>query len=115
MKPFAHNTALTNSQRTFNYRLSRARIVVENAFGRLKARWRRLLKRNDMNLLNVPMVVTACCILHNVCEIHGERFNDQWLDNPCELCQPPTANHRDDTALDAPKDMKNALVYHFSS
>ena len=115
MKPFAHNTALTNSQRTFNYRLSRARIVVENAFGRLKARWRRLLKRNDMNLLNVPMVVTACCILHNVCEIHGERFNDQWLDNPSELCQPPTANHRDDTALDAPKDMRNALVYHFSS
>ena len=29
MKPFAHNTALTAAQRTYNYHLSRARIVVK--------------------------------------------------------------------------------------
>ena len=66
MKPFAHNTQLTSSEKIFNYKLSRARIAVENAFGRLKARWRRLLKHNDMNLSNIPTVVAACCILHNV-------------------------------------------------
>ena len=32
MKPFAHNTSLTAQQKCFNYWLSRARIVVENAF-----------------------------------------------------------------------------------
>ena len=37
MKPFAENTALSGEKKHFNYRLSKARIVVENAFGRLKA------------------------------------------------------------------------------
>ena len=48
MKPFSGVSSLTPQQKHFNYRLSRARIVVENAFGRLKVRWRRLMKRNDM-------------------------------------------------------------------
>lgn len=113
MKPFAHNTQLTSSEKIFNYKLSRARIVVENAFGRLKARWRRLLKRNDMNLSNIPTVVAACCILHNVCEVHGERFNDQWLESLSELPQPPTTSHRD-AGTDAPKEIRNTLAHHFA-
>ena len=79
LKPFPHNSSLSDNQTTFNYRLSRARIVAENAFGHLKARWRRLTKRNDMNVENVPHIVDACCILHNVCEIHGDTFNEAWI------------------------------------
>ena len=45
MKPFPDNQHMTEERKNFNYRLSRARIVVENAFGRLKARWRRLMKK----------------------------------------------------------------------
>ena len=67
MKSFAHNSNHTRSQQSFNYHLSRACILVENAFDRLKARWRRLMKRNDMNIDNIPCVVTVCCILHNMC------------------------------------------------
>ena len=73
LKPFASNISLTSKQNNFNYHLSRARIVSENAFGRLKARWRRLIKQNEMNVTNVPNVVVACCILHNMCEIHAWR------------------------------------------
>ena len=45
---------------------------MENAFGRLKARWRRLMKKNEMRIVNVPTVIAACCVLHNVCQIHGD-------------------------------------------
>ena len=79
LKSFASNISFTSKQKNFNYRLSRARIVSENAFGRLKARWRRLIKQNEMNVTNVPNVVVACCILHNMCEIHGEEFDNDWL------------------------------------
>ena len=80
MKPFPHNGVLTTEQKTFNYRLCRARIVVENAYGCLKARWRRLMKRNDMHVRNIPNVVAAACILHNMCEVHGDAINDAWLE-----------------------------------
>ena len=35
MKPYVENASITPEQRNFNYRLSRAKMVVENAFGRL--------------------------------------------------------------------------------
>ena len=76
MKPFPHNTELITQQRNYNYRVCRARIVTEIAFDRRKARWRRLLKRNDMNINNIPHVITAACVLHNICEINREHFND---------------------------------------
>jgi len=76
MKPFAHNTDLSEQQRNYNYRICKARIVTEIAFGRLKARWRWLLKRNEMLVENIPNVITAACVLHNICEIHHDHFND---------------------------------------
>ena len=69
MKPF--NTI----PEVFQLSLSSSRIVVENAFGRLKARWRKLCKRNDMDIDNVPNVIAACCILHNICEKNGDAFH----------------------------------------
>lgn len=38
MKPYQHHTA-SGGEQVFNYRLSRARRVVENAFGILTTRW----------------------------------------------------------------------------
>ena len=78
MKPFS-DTGLTPKQRKFNYQLSRSRVVVENAFGRLKGRWRTLMKRNDNDIKYVPTLVVACCILHNICEMHGDQCEDDWL------------------------------------
>ena len=68
MKAFADNGRLTRQQKTFNYRLCRTRVVVEHTYGRLKGRWRCLLKQLDIDVSNVPDLVAACCTLHNICE-----------------------------------------------
>ena len=81
MKPFPDCDRLTQEQRNFNYRLSKARVVVENAYGRLKGRWRVLMKKIDVRLEDVSDIVAACCVLHNICEAHGETFDDELLDN----------------------------------
>jgi hypothetical protein len=58
LRPFrGHN--LTQKQRIFNYRLSRARRVVENTFGITAHVWRILLKRMEVS------VNLACCTMHN--------------------------------------------------
>lgn len=80
MKAFPDNGRLSQQQKHFNYRLSRARVVVEHSYGRLKGRWRCLLKRLDIATCDVPQVIAACCVLHNVCEIHGDAFNEQWME-----------------------------------
>lgn len=116
MKPFTHGTVLTTEQKTFNYRLCRARIVIENAYGRLKARWRRVMKRNDMNIANIPTVITAACILHNICEVHGDTFNDSWLREirDSSLPQPSSSNARDGNST-RPNQIRDALCYYFSN
>ena len=40
MKAFPNNGRLSQEQKKFNYSLSKARVVVEHSYGRLKGRWR---------------------------------------------------------------------------
>lgn len=79
MKPYLENASTTPRQHHFNYRLSRARMVVENAFGRLKGRWRCLLKRIDVKVSNVPNIVASCVVLHNICEMYGDDCLHEWV------------------------------------
>uniref|UniRef100_A0A8C3PC42 Putative nuclease HARBI1 n=1 Tax=Chrysemys picta bellii TaxID=8478 RepID=A0A8C3PC42_CHRPI len=55
MKPYGGS--LDRSQELFNYRLSKCRMVVECAFGRLKGRWRTLLTRSDLSQTNIPIYI----------------------------------------------------------
>ena len=120
MKPFANSGTLTHDQQHFNYRLSHARIVVENAFGRLKARWRRLSKKNDMSIEHIPTIICACCILHNICEIHGESFDEEWLqllDNDDDLTAfnlqlPPCAAP---SHIGTPNQVHDTFVQYFAT
>lgn len=64
MKPFS-TRGLTMMQRIHNYRLSRARRVIENVFGIMSARFRVLRKPISLNADKTKKVVLACCVLHN--------------------------------------------------
>ncbi|XP_049910143.1 uncharacterized protein LOC126396249 [Epinephelus moara] len=75
IKPYPENQHTTLAQLTFNNHLSRARMTVERAFGRLKGRWRCLMKRYDCNIKNINTVISACCMLHNFCEDNSEDYD----------------------------------------
>lgn len=32
------------------------------------------------DVCDAPQVVAACCVLHNICEIHGDNFDEQWME-----------------------------------
>lgn len=67
MKPYPEGLGCTNTQLNFNRHLSSKRVVIEQAFGLLKARWRCLYKVMEDNLSNISDTIVACCVLHNIC------------------------------------------------
>ena len=80
MRPFTDWGNLTNEEVAFNTAHTKTRVVVENAFGRLKGRYRSLGKRLDQSVQNATITVTACCVLHNYCEVMKQEFNEEWLE-----------------------------------
>ena len=79
MKRFPDDGQLSEQEVCFNYHLSKARMVVEAAFGRLKGRFRCLLRRSDTSLKYLPAKIAACCVLHNICELRNDVFNNEWM------------------------------------
>lgn len=65
LKPYSHRQ-LSHREQIFNYRLSRARRVVENAFGIIASRFRVLRGEIQMNVDDATNVVLAICVLHNI-------------------------------------------------
>ena len=74
MKPYG-NSDLTRKQSYFNYRLSRARMVTECAYGQLKGRWRVLLRKCESSRDAVRLATLTCIVLHNVCIDHGDSIS----------------------------------------
>ena len=80
MKAYPETGNLSRQQRHFNYRQSRARMVVENVFGRLKGRWRCLLKRMDYyEIQHSVNAIASCVVLQNLCEIEGDNCDPDWI------------------------------------
>ena len=64
MKPFP-GKGLHEHQRVYNYRLSRARRTIENAFGILSVKWRIFRKPIKANVDLVDKITMASVCLHN--------------------------------------------------
>ncbi|KAM0730299.1 Protein ALP1-like [Formica fusca] len=95
MRPYPGRN-ITPEKRIFNYRLSRARRVVENAFGIMAARWRIYHKPMNTSLATTEAIVQATICLHNFmmtrdhyCDAnfadrtnrHGTEVTNVWRDN----------------------------------
>lgn len=83
LKPFAQKH-LNHDRRIFNYRLSRARRVVENVFGIMASRFRIFHVAINMKLENIDAVVMACCVLHNFLRKKEGQLNNQPNDSDME-------------------------------
>ncbi|XP_008181675.1 uncharacterized protein LOC103309008 [Acyrthosiphon pisum] len=64
MKPFRQAQLTSVNRKIFNYRLSRARRIIENAFGILVARFRIFHTAINLKPEHIDSVVMACCVLH---------------------------------------------------
>lgn len=64
LKPFVFKSR-SIAERVFNYRLSRARRIIENVFAILSARFRVLRRSVELSEQKVTQIVCALCVLHN--------------------------------------------------
>ena len=107
---------MTNERCIFNYRLSRARTVVEIAFGILANQWRIFHRHIHLNPNNVTTVVKATVLLHNILTMpadkvytevidRGKIFDDTFQDLANVGSQPATAAN----------DVRNYFTEYFNS
>ena len=113
MKPYQETANMTRGPKLYNYCQSRARMVVENAFGRLKGHWRCLLKRLDFNLENVSHVVAPCVVLHNTCEMYGDTCLAEWTDHTAP--DPPISDNVSIIQEDDGANVCNAIMKFLST
>ena len=72
------NGGKNQAEDLFGFPLYSARMVVECALGRLKARFSCLRTEMDINLKELPNIINSCFVLNNFCEerkgpINGKR------------------------------------------
>ena len=67
MKKFSEG-GRNEREKFFSYKLSGTRILIENAFGRLKARFKFLQHAMDVKLDTLPQVIYSYFVLRNYCE-----------------------------------------------
>ncbi|XP_030008156.1 protein ALP1-like [Sphaeramia orbicularis] len=90
------NGGSTPQEQYFGLCLCRARMVIECAFGRLKARFASLRRPMDINIRDLPHVIYACFVLHNYCEVNKETLDEHSVSGAihCDKdCQPPTQSN----------------------
>jgi hypothetical protein len=84
MKPFSQRE-MSTEEAVFNYRLSRARRIVENGFGILVHRWRCLLTTLQQQPETCQLIVKACLCMHNLMRVRYASLQNLDLDREDEM------------------------------
>ncbi|XP_066596915.1 uncharacterized protein [Prorops nasuta] len=66
MVPYRDNGHLTNAQKQFNKKLSSCRVVIENAFGNVKQRFKQVYHCKLRDIVRMVKIIHVCFLLHNV-------------------------------------------------
>ncbi|XP_072152449.1 putative nuclease HARBI1 [Bemisia tabaci] len=105
---FKDDGHMTAQKVQFNTRLSKVRVVIENAFGRLKGIFRRMKNLEITNLNYFKYYTMAACILHNI--VLEERFNLGDLDFEPDIDENDDDDDDDDDEDDDDDDDDNVEV-----
>lgn len=79
--PYRDNGHLTRRQRIFNQKLSSCRVIIENAFGCLKQRFRQLYHFKLRDIVRMVRVIHACCVLHNMANMEDLQLFERYVDD----------------------------------
>ncbi|KYQ60108.1 hypothetical protein ALC60_00848 [Trachymyrmex zeteki] len=96
----------------YNQVHSKTRVKIENCFGLLKGRWRRLKYITVYKIEKASNIIMACCALHNFCLINddfAEALVDVDIDKVNGL-QIPSRNDNRNIAVEK----RNTIIIQFS-
>ncbi|KAK5814092.1 hypothetical protein PVK06_029544 [Gossypium arboreum] len=109
--PYAHQN-LTWTQHAFNEKIEEIEKMGKEAFARLKGRWSCLQKRADVKLQELPAVLGACCVLHNICELRNEEMEPELKIEISDDEVVPENNLRSMVAVQARDYIAHNLLHH---
>ena len=102
----------------FSYRLSNARIIIENSIARLKRRFGCLKRVMDIDINLLPQVIMSCSILHNYCECKKKSTPEHNIKSALQHdknIQPPISNlsYKTSVSEKEAKEIRNTLTFYF--
>ncbi|XP_010262020.1 PREDICTED: putative nuclease HARBI1 [Nelumbo nucifera] len=109
--PYTHQH-LTWTQHAFNEKIGEIQCVAKEAFTRLKGRWSCLQKRTEVKLQDLPVVLGACCVLHNICEMRNEVMGPDLRFELIDDEMVPESRLRSVSSMQARDNIAHNLLHH---
>ena len=123
---------LTTEKKIFNYRLSRARRVVENAFGILSNRFRIFMTPITLSPEKVEIITLTCCILHNYLRSKSQVYTPaesmdredpvshqvilgEWRQEVCSSGMQPLGKQGSNNYSASAKEIRDSLCTYYNS
>jgi hypothetical protein len=103
---------LTWTQHAFNEKIGEVQRIAKDSFARLKGRWSCLQKRTEVKLQDLPVVLGACCVLHNICEMRNEEIDPELMIELMDDEMVPEIGLRSSNAMKARDTIAHNLLHH---
>lgn len=77
LTPYRNYKLLSADKQNYNDKFCSSRVIIENAFCLLKARFRQLLNLELRDVNRLTKFIVACCVLHNICIDMGDFLEEK--------------------------------------